>query len=1078
VKDEAKTVEDRPGPAREPAATGPRYAVGAEIARGGMGRVVEAVDTVLGRTVAVKEALAGGGEASRRFRREIAITARLEHPSIVPVHDAGTLPDGSPFYVMRKVSGRPLTELIGAAATLEQRLALLPHVVAAAQAIAHAHKRGVVHRDIKPSNILVGELGETVVIDWGLAKVIGEPEQEDPHAPSEAMDAGTSLRTRIGSVFGTPGFMAPEQVRGEAVDARSDVYALGATLYYTFTREPPHASASETEMMSAAASGPAQPIGEVVEGLPRELSTIVDKALAFDERTRYADAGALAEDLQRFLTGQLVASHEYSRRERLARFVRRNRVAVAVAAIALATVMIGGALAVRSIVAARDRADVQARLAVAGQRDAEDARSREQMRGDQLLLLQAQGLAETNPTAAVALVKQLTQPVERWDRLWHQARAIAATASYHGIAHVLPAALATWSLEMSPGAIRAASRDRDGHVTIHDLVALRNAPLDLPSVEGIKFADDAHLVAFSRTTLYLVDLVTGTRREVTLARRIDEVAPTDRALFAIDDHHALVRIDRATLASRTIELASPVTSLAVSNDRKWLAIALDQEVVALDLDHGETLKHLGAGHAVFLRWSTDGQRLMSSALHDVTTFHVDGSPPSTRTLESIVVDAMMFPNRTYYNTSAGLFVSSGTALQSLTHSDRNDTGSLLHDMAGIAVIARSEAIEVFDPGHRFVLHSPTGPISNIATSPHGRRIVAISAGHLLVWDLDSHYPAGATFDQATTFVMVGNNNALMMPAVDSWTWIDFAKHTGTRIPSLVSPFATVATGFHDTAAVVTVVDKPGVVHLLHGPHPTTVHEAMVAACVLADDRVVISTAGGELAVYDRANRRDVLFHHAGKAEELTSSKTWVAAAYDDGTIVRIDLATNRLDTLQLANPRGAHVTISVAPDGTVYPSVGRALMRWQRDGLLLLHTTIPTSISGQFSVAAHSAVSTRDGGAYTVSFAAPARVAALPSNLYGWLAYTSELGVFALPDGTLKMVDLAEGTTWPVAAPHTGVATSPGLSDDGHWAGALIDFNFELWENDLPMTREATARWLDRLTNATAELGTATLTFH
>ncbi|MEO8548438.1 MAG: serine/threonine-protein kinase [Kofleriaceae bacterium] len=948
MKDEAKTVDDRPGPPRAAAAIAPRDEVGAEIARGGMGRVVEAVDTVLGRTVAVKEALAGGGEATRRFRREIAITARLEHPSIVPVHDAGTLPDGSPFYVMRKVSGRPLTELIGAAATLEQRLALLPHVVAAAQAIAHAHKRGVVHRDVKPSNILVGELGDTVVIDWGLAKVIGEPEQDDPHA-AEAMDAGTSLRTRIGSVFGTPGFMAPEQVRGEAVDARSDVYALGATLYYTFTRQPPHASASvsETEMMSAAASGPAQPIGEVVERLPRELSTIVDKALAFDERVRYPHAGALAEDLQRFLTGQLVASHEYSRRERIARFVRRNRVAVGVAAVALVTVAVGGALAVRSIVAARDRADVQARLAVAGQRDAEEARAREQQRGDQLLLLQAQGLAETNPTAAVALVKQLTQPAERWDRMWHQVRAIAATASFHGVVHALPAPIATWRLEISPATTRAASRDRTGHVTIYDLVALTSAAAALPETDGMTFADEEHLVAYTGTALYLIDLPSGARREVALTRRVSELVATARAVYFYDEGPTLTRLDLATLSSRKLDLGAPIKDLALSNDRRWLALALEHEVVGLDLDHDEAIKHLGAASTVFLRWSSDSLHLTSAVLYDVITFNLDGSPPTRRKLDSIVVDALMLEHRTYFNTSAGLFVTNGTALQALTHNDRNDTGSMFHDMSGLAVLARNDEIEVFDPDHRFMLHSPTGPIGMVASSPSGRRIAATSAGHLLVWDLDSHYPAGARFAQATTFVMVGNNNALVLPNDGGWTWLDFKQATDKTLPMLFAPFSAIATGFHATAAAATVVDKPDEIHVLRGGSATTVHEKMVSVCILADDRVAMTTAAGEVVTYDQANHRTVLFRHAGTAPELASASTWLVAGYRDGTVVRIDLTTSRVETLELALPRDARVTISIAPDGTVFPSVGRALMRWQRDGILLLHTMLPIPMAAR-----------------------------------------------------------------------------------------------------------------------------------
>src|SRR5579859_7770361 len=132
-----------------PALPPARYRLGAEIARGGMGRVVDATDTRLGRTVAFKEALTGDLDSLRRFEREIRITARLEHPSIVPVHDAGESGGGAPFYVMRKVSGRPLEKLVASAENLGQRLALIPHIVDSAQAIAHAHERGIVHRDIK-----------------------------------------------------------------------------------------------------------------------------------------------------------------------------------------------------------------------------------------------------------------------------------------------------------------------------------------------------------------------------------------------------------------------------------------------------------------------------------------------------------------------------------------------------------------------------------------------------------------------------------------------------------------------------------------------------------------------------------------------------------------------------------------------------------------------------------------------------------------------------------------------------------------------------------------------------------------
>ena len=209
-----------------------RYQLGAELGRGGMGRVVEAFDTQLGRSVALKEVLRKGGDSlERRFRREVQITARLEHASIVPLYDAGTMPDGRPFYVMRRVTGRPFDELIARAQGLPERIAMLPNLLSAIEAIAHAHRRGVIHRDLKPANILVGELGETVVIDWGLAKVIGEDEPEPVSGEPQIPTAADSLQTQVGAVFGTPGFMAPEQARGEELGPRGDVFALGATLY-------------------------------------------------------------------------------------------------------------------------------------------------------------------------------------------------------------------------------------------------------------------------------------------------------------------------------------------------------------------------------------------------------------------------------------------------------------------------------------------------------------------------------------------------------------------------------------------------------------------------------------------------------------------------------------------------------------------------------------------------------------------------------------------------------------------------------------------------------------------------------
>src|SRR4051812_23001976 len=255
-----------------------RYRLGAELGRGGMGRVVEAFDTQLGRTVALKEVLPKAAPgAARRFVREVQITARLEHASIVPLYDSGTTADGRPYYVMRRVSGRPLDEMIARAPALADRLALLPNLLSAIDAIAHAHRRGVIHRDLKPANILVGELGETVVIDWGLAKVIGEP--EDPDESGQPLpSAADSLQTQAGSVFGTPGFMPPEQARGDELGPRSDVYALGATLYQLLAGVPPIAGTSATEMIASTMRARSiKSVAQVCPGAPPELVAIVDK---------------------------------------------------------------------------------------------------------------------------------------------------------------------------------------------------------------------------------------------------------------------------------------------------------------------------------------------------------------------------------------------------------------------------------------------------------------------------------------------------------------------------------------------------------------------------------------------------------------------------------------------------------------------------------------------------------------------------------------------------------------------------------------------------------------------------------
>ena len=338
------------------------YAWAETIGRGGMGRVMAARDRRLGRRVAIKELIARGLE--HRFEREARITARLEHPAIVHVHEAGRWPSGELFYAMKLVEGAPLSALIRERDTLAARIGLLPNVMTVVDAIAYAHSQGVIHRDLKPSNIVVGAFGETVVIDWGLAKDLGDVGDEHGGAYRSGGDGATE------GVLGTPQYMPPEQARGEPPDRRVDVYALGATLYHVLAGAAPYGGLRPGAVLAALADGPPPSIEMLQPAVPRDLAAIVAKAMARAPDDRYADAGALAADLRRFEAGQLVSASSYSTWSLVRRWLGRNRALVSAAALVLAFGAAGAAYSVDKILderaAAKRARDVAVRERAAG----------------------------------------------------------------------------------------------------------------------------------------------------------------------------------------------------------------------------------------------------------------------------------------------------------------------------------------------------------------------------------------------------------------------------------------------------------------------------------------------------------------------------------------------------------------------------------------------------------------------------------------------------------------------------------------------------------------------------------------
>ncbi|HEX3766266.1 MAG TPA: serine/threonine-protein kinase, partial [Kofleriaceae bacterium] len=367
--------------------------------------------------------------------REALITARLEHPGIVPVYEAGRWPDGTPFYAMKLVSGRSLRVLLAERTTVEQRIGLLHHVIAVADAIAYAHGRHIIHRDLKPANVIAGEFGETIVIDWGLAKDLTSAE-------GPTVDGGGSCDrngdlTSAGSILGTPSYMAPEQKRGEPVDQRADVFAIGVMLWELCTvRELPPATAQ----LRRRALGRA--------GIDRDLATIIDKALDDDPARRYPDAGPLAADLKAFKAGARISARSYSLLALLAHWTRRNRALAFSAAAAIAIAAISGLLYVRNV-AERERANASERVARRAQASATASH-------DELTLEHAQFVLATDPSAAIdALARYQGPDHDRADQ-------IRAEATGRGVAvlRALPHTESVrWAQPAADGAILSLSSD-------------------------------------------------------------------------------------------------------------------------------------------------------------------------------------------------------------------------------------------------------------------------------------------------------------------------------------------------------------------------------------------------------------------------------------------------------------------------------------------------------------------------------------------------------------------------------------------------------------------------------------------
>ena len=761
AEDAIPGVEEAPG----------RYTHVSDYARGGMGRVLLVHDEHLARDVALKELLPGLGSTTRegaaspvqrsmpivaRFLQEARLTGQLEHPSIVPVYELGRRKDGTLYYTMKLVRGRTLARALRDAESLRERLGLLSHFVDLCQAIAYAHSRGVIHRDLKPGNVMVGEFGETVVIDWGLAKAKG---REDIHADEmtttyHAMELGdeeSAAKTAYGQALGTPAYMPPEQAAGklDEVNERADVYSLGAVLYQILTGKRPFKGKTVGETIRAVIDGTPEPVRTLEPAAPPELAAICERAMARNAEDRYSSAKALAKEVQSYLSGALVEAYEYKVSEYVCRFATKHRAVLATAAAALFLLL--GASAVythqvvqanRFLAKARDSEASQRIAAETARNQAEEAREQERLQKERALrefyyasiMLAQRSIEENRFDTAREYLDACPEEFRHWEwgRLKYLCELDCGTLAGHS--------RGVTAVAFGAGGNVLATSSMDGTVKVWDtgtrqeIVTLRG---HTGGVSAVAFSRDGKRIATggSGAAVMLWDAETGENQGVLQGHNgwITDLAfgsEGDLLVSCGADGLAILW----SLGERTEQRRFPL-------DSGW--------VLAVDISrNGEWIALGGEDNAAHLRETATGAPVVPPIPHPDHVTGV-GFAPDTRTLATACRDGTV----RIYDTASGALVA-----QAAAHDGEVLDVAFGPDGNRLATSGDDHTVKLWNPSplhetHAFRGHSAA--VTSVAFSPDGRRIASGSEDGLAkLWDTGGQCECNRLSPQTDEFDLV------------------------------------------------------------------------------------------------------------------------------------------------------------------------------------------------------------------------------------------------------------------------------------------------------------------------------------